>query len=412
MDGAPCEPARILAVINELLFGGDENRLLAMARSMNRDRYAVHVVTLRSEAVETHSRFGSLRAQYTDAGVQVQNLGLDAKNQGLSVNDARRHLRRLQLLGKAIPALIKIVRSEKIHLVSAHTGPGFLSALLLHLICGVPYTITTYNVREEWHPLWLWRYVHKMTLARAAAVITDSQAVADAIRRDMVPEHRRIVVIPNGVALPKSVYSRAQMHERFGIPQDPALRVIGQVSTLVPTKGQNFLIEAAPRILELHPNSIFLFIGFTRSDAPDYPLQLQQRAEDLGVIDRVRFVAHEGPICDAWQAIDIQAHPTLLDSLPQAIIEGMSLGKPCVASAVAGIPTMIENGESGYVIEPGDIEALAGHLGELARNDSLAERMGQLARSRYEERYTVEQMVASLEAVYDAIAAEQIESTT
>lgn len=377
-----------------------------MAKHLDRSRYKLSILTLRNER-EYNSRFGSLRTQYEDAGVQVNNIGLVAKNQGLSKDDPRRQLRRMGMMTRVLNSLVKIVKSEQIDLISAHTGPGFLSALLVNILSGTLYTITTYNVREEWHPLWLWRIVHWLTLSRASAIITDSQAVADDIRDHFVPNHRRIVVIPNGVSLAEASSTQREMRERFGIPAGSAVRVIGQISTLVPTKGQAVLLKAAPRILQAYPETYFLFIGFTRSDAPNYKEHLISLASTLGIAEHVRFIPYDGPISEAWQAIDIQAHPTYLDSLPQAIIEGMSLGKPCVASAFAGIPTMIDHGESGYLIEPGDSDALAEYLSILVLDPAKAERMGEAARRRYLERYTVEHMIKALETVYQAIITER-----
>jgi glycosyltransferase involved in cell wall biosynthesis len=396
----------ILAVINELLFGGDENRLLTIARHMDKAQYRLGIVTLRSER-EYNSRFGSLRSQYEKSGVRLQNLGLNAKNHGRAKNHPLRQLHRLRLLSKALSGLIRIVRTKDIDIISAHTGPGFLSALLLNLICKVPYTITTYNVREEWHPLWLWKLVHRLTLQKASAIITDSQAVADDIRKNVVPNHRRIKVIPNGVALPASEYSRETMRERFDIPTGSHIRVVGQISTLVPTKGQAVLLRAAAPVLRRHPDTYFLFVGFTRSDALTYTDELKSLARSLGILQKIRFVSYDGPISDPWQAIDIQVHPTFLDSLPQAIIEGMSLGKPCIASAFAGIPTMIDHGKSGFLIEPGDSKALARHLNMLLDDPQKIRTMGAVARRRYENTYTIEHMTRALDSVYRAIMREQ-----
>src|SRR5205814_3717779 len=88
------------------------------------------------------------------------------------------------------------------------------------------------------------------------------------------------------------------------------------------------------------------------------------------------------------------------DSLPNAIIESMSLGKPAVVTAVGGVPDAVSNGETGLVVPPGDAQALAGALIQVLQNPSLANRLGRAAMSRHHERYRPELMARKLESCF------------
>jgi glycosyltransferase involved in cell wall biosynthesis len=242
-------------------------------------------------------------------------------------------------------------------------------------------------------------------LTAASAIVTDSEAVASQLREKLL-RRRTIVVIPNGIEPPKSQRSRDEMRAQFAIPLDPRVCVIGQVASLTPRKGQLFFLDAAYRLAKSEPYVHFLICGYARRPL-DYERALHSRTDELGLTARVHFVGYPGPIGDVYRAIDIQVHASTQESLPQAIIEGMALGKPAVVTAVAGIPSMVGDGTTGLVVRPGDSEALAGALRRLLDDDGLARRLGAAARARYFERYTDTQMTRSLEGVFLDVARHQ-----
>jgi glycosyltransferase involved in cell wall biosynthesis len=144
-------------------------------------------------------------------------------------------------------------------------------------------------------------------------------------------------------------------------------------------------------------------VGFPRH-TPDYLDRLKDRAKELGIADRVRIASYPGPIGDVWRAIDIQAHPSLLDSLPNAIIEGMSLGKPAVVSDIGGTTTLVGSGQTGFVVPPGCTNSLAAALLALLDDDVRAEQFGKAAQRRYESGYTPRHMAKQLERLFSQVA--------
>ena len=393
---------RILSIFNELLFGGDENRLLTLAKSIDTDRFDLRVVTLRRPNPALNAYYGSMREQYSAAGIHVRSLNEGHPNHGLSAGSALRQVRRVDIFRRILGNVCRIVRDERIDVIDGHTGPGNLIAVAAGVACGKPRVVTTYNA-EQWQPRWLWHPTHQATLGLADAIVTDSDAVADATRRFMIvrPE---IHVIPNGVIPPRSEQSREAMRRFFGLPEGRDVRVIGQISTLFPTKGHMFLIEAAKTVLTHQPDTAFLIVGFPRDDAK-YCERLRKRAQELGISDRVRIASYPGPIGDVWQAIDIQAHPTLLDSLPNAIIEGMSLGKPSVVTDVGGIATLVDDGRTGLVVPPGDAGALAKALLRILEDADHARALGSAAQERYAASYTPRHMSDRLQQLFLGLCA-------
>ena len=343
-----------------------------------------------------------MRAQYAAAGITVLDLGEGRPNHGRSPGSALRQVRRTVSFATTVARLCRIIRERDIDLIDGHTGPGNLVGVAAGLLTGTPCVVTTYNV-EQWEPRWLWNAAYQGTLGLANAVITDSDAVAAAVEHFLI-RRRRILVIPNGVVPPRSQRSSAEIRALFGLPADPNIRIVGQISSLYPTKGHMVLVEAARLVLDRLPNTAFLIVGFARND-PEYRERLQRRARELGIANRtVRIAEYPGEIGDVWKIIDVHAHPTLLDSLPNTIIEGMSLAKPAVVTAVGGIPTMVEHERTGLVVPPNDRVALADALVRILDDDAFARTIGSAAYRRYQAGYTRSIMTRRLETAFLELA--------
>ncbi|HKW45755.1 MAG TPA: glycosyltransferase family 4 protein [Candidatus Eremiobacteraceae bacterium] len=401
-DDGVSRKLHIVSVINELYFGGDESRLLSFARSIDRDRFELSIVTLKRADSVLDPHYGTMRQQYADAGVHVEDLGEGHANDGLPPKSPLRLARAAVLFARTLMKLCRLIRRRRVDVIDAHLGPGNLVGVTAGVLTGTPRAVTTYHV-EQWEPLWLWRLVHRWTLRASNAIITDSTSVADTIRRFIGRRDAPVLIIPNGLEAPLSERTVAAMRAELDLPADPAIRIVGQISTLLPTKGHMVLLDAARIVLDAEPNTAFLMVGFVRED-PGYKDRLIERARQLQIADRVRIVSYPGPIADIWKVVDVQAHPTLLDSLPNAIIEGMSLGVPAVVTSVGGIPTIVEDGRTGIVVAPGDAPALAAGLLRILRDREYARALADAARSRFLEGYTSEVMARRLESALAGLA--------
>jgi glycosyltransferase involved in cell wall biosynthesis len=391
---------KIVSLINELLFGGDEGRLLSFSRTIDRSRFDHHVLCIKQADADFDQAYGTMRGQYRAAGIDVADLGEGHPNEAIRGRLAPA-FNRAAMLARTLSGFSRYLRRNAIDVVDAHLGPGNLVGVMAGALTGTPVGVTTYHV-EQWEPLWLWRRVHPAVLRKASAVITDSEACARDLRAFMHRPQAEVAVIPNGVAAPESDRSRIEMRRALGLPEDPATRVIGQVATLLPTKGQMVLLDAAKTVLRRMPDAAFLMVGFPRDRS--YKDALTRRAEEIDIADRVRIVSYAGNIGDVWKTIDIHAHPTMLDSLPQAIIEAMSLGLPSVVTPVGGIPTLVDDDRTGLLVPAGDSEALARALIRLLDEPATARRLGDAALERYRNGHTTAIMTRSLENLFANLA--------
>ena len=244
--------------------------------------------------------------------------------------------------------------------------------------------------------------IRRLNLRRCSAIITDAKIRATELARYIGGSPPPLHVIANGVRLDKPSRSRSEVLRDFGIPEDTRATILGQVAGLVPFKGQAVLLEAARRIIEGGHDVYVLCVGYERQ-GPTYPQQLRRQAEELGIAHRVRIHGYPGSIADVWNVIDVHVHPSSIDSLPNAIIEAMSLGKPAVVSSVGAIPDHVEHGRTGLVVPPDDPGALAQALMQVLGDARLAERLGRGAYERYLERFTPEVTTRQVEGCFESM---------
>jgi len=384
----------ILSVIDDLHFGGDEYRLLAFAQSLDKLRFRHTIVTLMREDRASGDRYGSMRAQYRRAGVGLLDLG-----QPPIAYEGRQGASRLLSFKEKVGKLKALVRKENIDVLDDHLPPANLACAAATLGTGIPFVVTLYQLNTiQSTKLWL---AGQFNLGSAALLVTDSNAQASQFRKWLL-RSREIRVIPNGTSPPDPVLTRKQVLRLLTIPDEAHLTIIGQISSLVSYKGHLVLLEAAKQVLERHPECLFLLVGYERRER-GYRECLLQRASDLGIAERVRIAGYPGPVGDVWNIIDIHAHASLLDSLPNAILEAMSLGKPSVVTSVGGIPEAIDHGVNGFIVPPGNPDLLARHLLLLLDDSDLRMKLGYAAKVTYSRRFRPEVMTRQLEDCFRAV---------
>jgi glycosyltransferase involved in cell wall biosynthesis len=388
----------ILSIIDDLHFGGDEYRLHAFARALDRQRFDHTVLTLMKEDRALGEKYGSMRDQYRQSGIRLVDIGQPAA--GAGKNRGRTVTRQLFSAWEKIRKLGSLIQKEKVDVLDVHLSPANPVCAVAALKAGIPFVVTLYQVNSMQSPkFWL---AGQFSLGNAALLITDSESQASLISQWLM-RRRPIRVIPNGTSPPQPVQTKEAMFKLFDIPERPPT-IIGQVSSLFPYKGHMVLLDAAKLILERHPECLFLMVGYERSEG-GYRELLLRRAASLGIADRVRIAGYPGPIGDVWNIIDIHVHASQLDSLPNALLEAMSLGKPSVVTSVGGIPEVVKHGVNGFLVAPNDAEQLARSLLPLMSDSVLRAVIGHEAQSTYAKLFCPQLMTIRLEKAFDDIVA-------
>ena len=327
---------KVLAIAPDLNQGGGENRILNIARTIDRSRFEYEVATLYSPNAARSESYGSMATDFHGAGVKVSDLGLPRPVPRTAIRTLQLASTALSIL-RSTSALWRYLRANRIDVLDAHLDGSVYVGLSAARAARVPASITLYGamaIDQRSDALAL----RRAALRSAGAVVTDSRKVAADLAAFIGASSPPILVVPNGVRLAAPRRSRAAVLADLRLPQS-ATEIVGQVSGLVPYKGHRTLLRAAALVIAERPSAHFVCIGFPRA-GPDYVASLEQEARALGIEDRVRVQAYPGNIADIWQVIDVHVHASDLDSLPNAIIEGMSLGSSPLLAASKNSSTM------------------------------------------------------------------------
>jgi len=168
-------------------------------------------------------------------------------------------------------------------------------------------------------------------------------------------------------------------------------------------KGIGVLIDAMSLIQEAASGCAVRVRAFVAGGSRHLE-SFRQSAASRGLGDALTFLGHRDDVPDLLAASDIAALPSYQEGLPYAISEAMAASLPVVATRVGGVPEMIDDGESGYLIEPGDASALAERLTRLATDAELRRRMGGAAARLAADRFTLEKMLDESEAFFLSLA--------
>lgn len=259
----------------------------------------------------------------------------------------------------------------------------------------VPHLYTEHNLTSSYRPLTRW--LNRWTYGRNTAATAVSQGVADSLRGYPGPEVR---VVPNGVSPTVRTGSRGRVREELGLDEGDTLVV--HVGNIRPGKGHDCLVEAAAIAIAKDPSLVFVSIGSEkiRGDLS----RLQAAASARGLADRMRFLGPRPDALDFTVACDIYVNPSEVEGLPVAILEAMAVGRPVVATAVGGVPSVVESGRTGYLVDSSEPRALANRIVELAADPVSRSKMGDRGRSVVESRFTLDQMVRTYEEIYEEIS--------
>ena len=132
---------------------------------------------------------------------------------------------------------------------------------------------------------------------------------------------------------------------------------------------------------------------------------MEEHANGLGIADRVVFTGWRRDLPRIYADLDVLVVSSNNEGTPVSAIEAMASGCPVVATRVGGLPDLIDDGETGYLVPRGDADYLGEAVTGLLRNHEEARRIGESARARVAERFTIERLIADTERLYASLLA-------
>ena len=236
------------------------------------------------------------------------------------------------------------------------------------------------------------RIANRLTYRRNDAVICVSNAVGESVARYPGLDVR---VIPNGVSATFRPDDAAHAREELGIGPDHPLIV--HVGNIRPHKGHSNLIDAIALLVETHSRVLVASISGEKHDG-DLNRVIAE-AVSAGVGDHIRFLGRRTDARAFTEAATVFVNPSDFEGLPVAILEAMALCRPIVATAVGGVPTVI-NESTGVLIPEKDPGALAESVAALLDDPARALVLAKAAQHLVESQYGLDEMIATTEGVY------------
>jgi glycosyltransferase involved in cell wall biosynthesis len=292
--------------------------------------------------------------------------------------------------------LRRILRREKIALVHTNTGV-IVSSGLAAWLAGVPHV---WHIRDWFQEFrGFWRFYEGWMRAFSTRIIAVSESIAA-----QFSDREKVCVINNGFDLAEfdlpDVGVGAVFREKHALGDGPVVGCVGRIK--LQRKGQEVLLRAAGLLKQRGLRTKILIVGAPFSEHESHLKVLHDIARELGLEDDAVYTGEIADTRPAYAAMDILVLPSAQpEPFGGVVMEAMCMGLPVVATNIGGSVEQVADGESGFLIPPGDAGALADKLELLLRDAGLRKRLGEAGRRRVTERFTLDGMVEKVTRVYD-----------
>lgn len=303
--------------------------------------------------------------------------------------------------------LARLLRRCRADIVHTHLSYANLYGRIAAFLARVPVVVTSlhfceYSNENLRRPTVRLRILADRLTGRRmnSLFIAVSNAVRDDYRRHLGLEE--IEVLHNYVDIqefvPPSREARQRMRGALGLADDDF--VVVTVGRLHPEKGQEYVVRAMPQVQAAIPRARLLLVG----EGPD-EARLRAIAAEEGLADVMTFLGSRRDIGKVLAASDVFVFPSIVEALGIALLEAMATGRPVVASGREGILEIVDHGENGLLVEPGDSGQLALAVIRLYENPTLAASLAARARETVAKRFSTEVGIPRIEAIYRRLAA-------
>jgi glycosyltransferase involved in cell wall biosynthesis len=355
---------RILYLVGQLGPGGLERQLCCLLRVMDRERYQPVVVVWNFHEDDIYVR-------------ELHKLGVTLH----SFADAGSALAKL----RGFCSLIRQLQPELVHSYSFYTNFAAFWATWGTQTVAVGALRSDFARAKEDSGWWL----GSLSARWPCTQISNSFSAAEMVRRSRsVFAPRRLFVVRNGVDLQQF---------RSMPPSDGKMVHILGIGSLLPVKRWDRLLEAAHTLKGRGFDFLVRIVG-------DGPLRgsLRQQTEGLGIEDRVEFLGYSDDIPGLLANATFLVHTSDSEGCPNVVMEAMACGRPVVATDAGDVPSLIQDGQTGFVVPRGDDATLAIRIATLITDRELCRRMGEAGLAKAKREFGVDRLVSETFVAYHA----------
>ena len=309
----------------------------------------------------------------------------------------------LPFLTLSVTRLVRLIHEHSIDLIHSNSLV-ILDGAIAARLTGRPHV---WHARELLAP----ETFHKFLFGPRAAVsiirrLTDyiiaiSKVTYESLVSQMRDAHG-VHIMYDGVPMTSQPSSEAILEARraLGIPVDA--RLVGQIAQLSPAKGVEDFLLAASIVRDRIPQVVFLVVGGESQRHPHYRQHLDDLIRRYSLEGHVRLTGFREDVSDILAALDVLVLASHYEPFGRVLLEGMAFGKAIVAARTGGIPEIVEDGVTGFLVPPGDSQAIAQSILKILDDPTLARAMGQAGRVRVEQHFGLDQYV-QVECLYETM---------
>ncbi|MCU0684577.1 MAG: glycosyltransferase [Polyangiaceae bacterium] len=373
----PEKRIRVCFVVNNLDVGGLEKVALSLVNRLDRERFDPALVCLLGEGKLYHD--------------------LDLPRDRVLVVNKGRRLPPLDFDPTVLGVIAQFLRASQVDVIHAHNvAPLVFGGLARRLAWSrAPLVYSEHNQIYSATPAQ--RRKFRVYVRLADHVVAVSEDLRASLARDFALRSRVIYNGVDGARFRHDPAARERLRRELGCAEGEFF--IGTGVVLSEQKGVSFLLGAARRVLALAPEARFAIAG----EGPSRP-ELERRAAELGLGDRLRFLGYRRDIPEFLSAIDLYVLPSLWEGLPLSLLEALAAGKPVVATAVGGNAEIIEPGVNGWLVPARNEAALADAILRVRGDAALRASAAVRGRERFERFFSVEAMVSAHQRLYAEVA--------
>jgi glycosyltransferase involved in cell wall biosynthesis len=363
IDKAGSDKTRHLTMVHltaSPCFGGVERQMLELGRELEDTCQSVFV------SFQEEGRCANFVERGCRDGFQVSSLS----------NDAPR-------LRATLRELTTFMRNVQANILCCHGYKANLFGILAARQLGIPIISVSHGWTGESRRVRAYELLDRVLLRLVDRVVCVSHGQAVKVRRAGVSQ-RKVQVICDAVRAERFAHVQPQDRERLEklFPEKPGL-IVGAAGRLSPEKGFTHLVDAASRIVKRRGDVSFVLFG-------DGPLRgaIQQQIDAAGLARRFHLVGFCSDLDRYYPHLDVLALPSYTEGLPNVVLEAFAAGVPVVATAVGGTPELVSDGINGYLVAPGDADALAERILAVLSDDERRNGMGRLGQQLVRGRFS------------------------
>jgi glycosyltransferase involved in cell wall biosynthesis len=340
-------------------------------------------------------RFDAARYHVSLVSLRRRDLSEDTlENLGIEVD----YLQRSKFDPRTAPDLLKLLDRKQADVLHLH---GYGATTFGRMAARVrKWPVVLHEHANHTDTPWFQKVADKLLAPSTDIAIAVSESTAEFVVRARLVPAERTKVVYLGVPLDEFARERTPGEiaaARAALGLAPGVPAVGTITRLMPSKGNQYFVEMVRHVAAEVPGARFFIVGEGELQG-----ELEARARELGVADRLVFTGFQRDVAAALSALDLTVFPSLWEGTPLTAFEALAMGKPIVSTDADGLTDILTHGRDAIIVPKRDGRALADAVAALLRSPERRDALGREARVTG-ARYDIQAFVHKMEQLYDLL---------